>query len=118
MLTSPSQPPPGGCFDPAYPGRTDEPGDDTWHTPALPGQQAALDALTWNWGQAYDIGHHDGQWWYRRRDGKGGTETASTPDDLHTKIITDYTTWPVPRQYHTTPEETPRQPAPTQPATP
>jgi hypothetical protein len=93
--------PSDGYFDPAYPGRADEPDDDTW-VPALPGQQAALEALQWNWGQAYKIGVDDGEWWYRRRDGKGGRETASTPDVLRAMIVTDYDTWPVPRERHIT----------------
>jgi hypothetical protein len=91
-----------GYFDPAYPSRTDQPDDNTCDTPALPSQHAALEALQWNWGQAYEIGVDDGQWWYKRRDGKGATETASTPNALHTMIVTDYGTWPVPREHHTT----------------
>jgi hypothetical protein len=71
--------------------------DDTWEMPALSGEQAALEALCWHWGEVYEIGVDDGQWWYRRRDGKGGTETAITPDELRTQIITDYTIMPVPR---------------------
>jgi hypothetical protein len=66
--------------------------------PALPGQQAALEALQWHWGEVYHIGVDDGQWWYQRKDGKGGTETASTPDALRSMIITDYTIMPVPRE--------------------
>jgi hypothetical protein len=62
---------------------------------ALPGQQAALEALRWNWGEVYDIGVDDGQWWCRRRDGLGGRETAATPDQIRTKIINDYTDLPV-----------------------
>jgi hypothetical protein len=73
------------------------PTDDAWDLPALPGEQAALEALRWNWDLAYDIGVDDGQWWYRRRDGLGGTETAATPDLLHTRIVNDYTDLPVPR---------------------
>lgn len=101
MLTPGGQPSPDGCFDPAYPGRHHEPdddpwADDTWDMP-LPGQQAALDALQWNWGEAYDIGCEDGLWWYRRRDHKGGRETATTPDELHTAIVTDYSLFPVDR---------------------
>ena len=56
----------------------------------------ALDALRWNWGQAYDIGH-DTTWWFSRRDGYGGTETAGSPDALRAKIIDDYTGRPVDR---------------------
>jgi hypothetical protein len=118
MLSTPSPPRPDGYPDPACQACPDESGDDTWDIPALPGQQAALDALQWHWGTAYHIGVDDGEWWYRRRDGKGATETATTPDDLRTMIITDYTAWPVPREYHTTPDEASSQPAPPEPTTP
>jgi hypothetical protein len=117
MLTTPSPPPPEGYTDSAYPARAGQPGD-TWQRPALPGQQAALDALVWNWGTAYEIGVDDGQWWYRRRDGKGGRETATTPDDLRTMIITEYSIYPVPREHHTIPDQTPSQATPTGPGTP
>ena len=80
--------------------------DDTWDISALPGERAALDALQWNWGQAYEIGVDDGEWWCRRRDGKGGRETASAPDNLHTMIVTDYGFFPVPREYHSTTQDT------------
>ena len=113
MLNS-TQPPPQHSSGPANPDHTDQPTDDTWDMP-LPGQQAALDALRWHWGTAYHIGIDDGQWWYLRRDGKGGRETATTPGALRTMIITDYTTWPVPRDHHTSPDEPPHQPAPTEP---
>lgn len=68
--------------------------DDTWDM-GLPSQQAALEALLWAWGEVYDMGYDDGQWWYRRRDRKGGTETARTPDDLRIQIALDYTAMPV-----------------------
>lgn len=100
MVTSSGPPTPGDYTDPACPGRADEPGDDTCGIPVLPGQQAALEALQWHWGNAYEIGVDDGQWWYRRRDGKGGTETAGTPDDLRNQIVIDYTCYPVPREHH------------------
>jgi hypothetical protein len=59
------------------------------------GDGAALDALRWNWGDAYDIGHDGNRWWFTRRDGTGGTETASGPDALRTAIIDNYTLRPV-----------------------
>jgi hypothetical protein len=96
--------PSDGHVDPAYPGHADEPGDDTW-VPALPGQQAALEALQWHWGKVYHIGCDDGQWWFRRKDGKGGQETASTPDDLRAQIAADYTFLPV--RHPATPSEWP-----------
>jgi hypothetical protein len=78
--------------------RMDPPADDAWDLPALPGEQAALEALRWNWGVAYEIGVDDSQWWCRRRDGIGGRETAATPDLLHSQIVNDYTDLPVRRQ--------------------
>jgi hypothetical protein len=98
MLTTPGPATPDNHAAQPHAPRTDPPADDAWNLPALPGQQAALEALQWNWGEPYDIGVDDGQWWYRRRDGLGGTETAATPDSLRNKIINDYTDLPVRRQ--------------------
>jgi hypothetical protein len=74
-----------------------QPGDDTWDNPGLPAERAVLEALQWHWGEVYHIGVDDGQWWFRRRDGKGGTETATTPDQLRTQMSIDYFTFPVNR---------------------
>jgi hypothetical protein len=60
------------------------------------GTDTALDALRWNWGDAYDIGCGD-RWWFRRRDGLGGEETASGPEALRRAIVDDYTFRPVRR---------------------
>jgi hypothetical protein len=98
MLTTPGPATPDNQAGQPHAPRMDPPADDAWNLPALPGKQAALEALCWNWGVAYDIGVDGGQWWYRRRDGLGGTETAITPDDLHIKIANDYTDLPVRRQ--------------------
>jgi hypothetical protein len=57
---------------------------------------AALDALRWNWGEAYEIGH-DTRWWFRRLDGYGGAETAASPDALRKAIIENYLARPVDR---------------------
>jgi hypothetical protein len=98
MLTPSSQPEPS-----QQPGRVpvDQPTDDAWTDEiwnmGLPSEQAALDALRWHWDEAYDIGVEDGQWWYRRKDGIGGIETAATPDGLRAQIIMDYTVLPVRR---------------------
>jgi hypothetical protein len=59
---------------------------------------ATLDALRWNWGDAYDIGCDDGVWWFRRRDGIGSQETASSPDALRRAIVDDYTFRPMRRE--------------------
>jgi hypothetical protein len=64
-------------------------------TSPLFGEQAALEALVCMWGEAYIIGCDEGQWWFRRRDGKGGIETAFTPDCLLAQIVTDFTVYPV-----------------------
>ena len=59
---------------------------------------AALHALQWNWGDAYDIGRDGDEWWFRRRDGLGGRATASGPDALRRAIVDDYTFRPVRRE--------------------
>jgi hypothetical protein len=61
------------------------------------GSDDALDALRWNWGDAYDIGCTDGEWWFFRRDGIGGKRTANSPDLLRNTIVEDYTFRPVRR---------------------
>lgn len=100
MLTPPGEPVPQS--DEAA---GDDWTDDIWNMP-LPGEAAALDALRWHWDEAYDIGVEDGQWWYRRKDGIGGRETAATPDELRARIIVDYTVLPVHRgQLPTSPGE-------------
>jgi len=87
MLTPASQPAPQPADDDPW-------ADDTWDM-GLPSDQAALEALLLDWSEVYDIGIDDGQWWYRRKDRKGGTETARTPDDLRVQIAQDYTIRPV-----------------------
>lgn len=57
----------------------------------------ALDALQRTWGAEYEIGCDDGEWWFRRRDGIGGRETAPTPDELHAMIVENYNFRPVRR---------------------
>lgn len=57
----------------------------------------ALDALEWNWGEAYEIGVTEGLWHAKRRDGLGGTIDAAGPEDLKRAIKDDYTMKPVPR---------------------
>ena len=61
--------------------------------------EAALDALRWNLGEAYEVGTDDeGRWWFRRLDG-GGREYAELPgpQELHRMIVEDYTLRPVRR---------------------
>lgn len=62
------------------------------------GADAMLEALKWHWGDAYDIGCDDGEWWYSRRDGLSGRKTASGPDALRRAIVDDYTFRPVRRE--------------------
>lgn len=57
----------------------------------------ALDALRWNWGDAYEINLADGLWSARRRDERGGPLEAGEPEDLRKAILDDYTAMPVPR---------------------
>jgi hypothetical protein len=56
---------------------------------------AALDALRLSWSDGYEIGCDDEVWWYRRRDGKGGTQTAPYPDELNKMITDDHAFIPV-----------------------
>lgn len=103
MLTAPGQAPPkpgDGIWD-----------EDTWHM-AKSSEEAALETLMWTWGEFYDIGVDDGLWWSRRRDGKGGTETASSPEHLRNQLVTDYFALPIrhaspPTSKATTSQDTP-----------
>jgi hypothetical protein len=48
-----------------------------------PWDEAALEALRWDWDTAYLIGHDDKRgWWAARRDRIGGLLTAGSPDAL------------------------------------
>ena len=53
-----------------------------------------LDALQWNWDEAYAITAAAGHWLAQRRD-NGRTLTASSPDGLREMIIEDYAAEPV-----------------------
>src|SRR5260370_8426148 len=60
----------------------------------------ALEALRWNWGDAYEIGHDDERgWWAKRRDGVGGYLTAADPGELRAVIYADHDLMPVPRDF-------------------
>ena len=59
--------------------------------------QRALEALRWNWGEAYKIDLIDGRWLAERLDGLGGPIEAGSPEELHTAIVADYELKPVPR---------------------
>ena len=48
-----------------------------------------LDALQWNWDEAYPITGVGGHWLAQRRD-NGRTLKASSPDGLREMIIEDY----------------------------
>lgn len=54
----------------------------------------ALDALQWNWDEAYAITAAAGHWLAQRRD-NGRTLTASSPAGLREMIIEDYAAEPV-----------------------
>jgi hypothetical protein len=53
-------------------------------------QDRELKQLRWHWGDAYDIDVVDGEWQAKRKDGEGGTLTASGPDELRDAMFTDY----------------------------
>jgi hypothetical protein len=55
-----------------------------------------LEALRWNWGEAYEIGITGGLWYARRLDGRGTLEEGG-PEKLRAAILKDYTALPVPR---------------------
>jgi hypothetical protein len=57
--------------------------------------RAALDALRYGWGDAYEIGCDDGEWWYRRRDGLAGKVTADSPDQMGSLIAEDHAFQPI-----------------------
>lgn len=65
---------------------------------ATAADQAALEALEFDWGDAYLIGQ-DGKdgWQARRRDQIGTRLTAPGPDELRAAIRADYELKPVPR---------------------
>jgi hypothetical protein len=57
----------------------------------------ALEALRWDWGEAYEIGRDDERGWHaRRRDGLGCL-TEADPDGLRAAIRADYALKKVPR---------------------
>jgi hypothetical protein len=57
----------------------------------------ALDALIFDWADAYAIVHEAGCWQARRRDYPGHLLTARDPDELRAAIRADYQLKPVPR---------------------
>jgi hypothetical protein len=59
-----------------------------------PWEQAALDALCWDWGEAYEVA----PWKARRRDGLGGWIEAAGPGGLRAAIVADYSLKKVPRR--------------------
>jgi hypothetical protein len=57
-----------------------------------------LEALRWNWGEAYEIGHDDERgWWAARRDRIGSLLTGADPAGLRAAIRADYALNRVPR---------------------
>ena len=58
----------------------------------------ALDALRFNWGEAYKIWvGDDGRWMADRLDGLGETLAGGSPEELRQAILEDYMRKPVPR---------------------
>ena len=68
-------------------------GGDSWAAEQFP---LVLEALRWNWGEAYEIGVTAGLWTAKRRDGRG-TLQEDGPDPLREAILKDYLALPVPR---------------------
>jgi hypothetical protein len=62
-----------------------------------PGDEDALAALRWHWGEAYAITAEGGLWRAMRRDGLGGWIEAGSPDGLGAAISADYAVKAVPR---------------------
>jgi hypothetical protein len=61
---------------------------------------AELEALRWNWGDAYRIEWDEENGWRARRlDGLGGWLTGADSDELYKAITDDYSLKPVPRSY-------------------
>jgi hypothetical protein len=66
----------------------------------------ALEALRWNWGEAYLIGHDDERgWWAARRDRIGSLLTGTDADGLRAAIRADYALKRVPRDQSATGDE-------------
>lgn len=59
--------------------------------------QKKLEALLWDWGEAYEIEMPgaDHSWRARRLDGLGGWMDADSAEDLRNQIVSDYVTKPV-----------------------
>lgn len=59
----------------------------------------ALDALLWDWGEAYEIEMPDVDhgWRARRLNGLGGWMGADSAEDLRSQIVSDYVAKPVRR---------------------
>ncbi len=62
-----------------------------------------LEALEWNWGEAYEFRAGE-VWTARRRDGLGGLIEAPDPEGLRAGVLADYLLKPVPRQPDHEPE--------------
>lgn len=80
---------------PALPADAERPGEDIWDVWGRCGERAVVEALRCTWGEAYEVGMDGGQWWFRRKDGMGGTETAASPDGLLAQIVIDHDALPV-----------------------
>lgn len=63
-----------------------------------PWDEAALEAIRFDWGDAYMIGRDDERgWWAGRRDRIGGLIAKADPEELRRAIADDYSVKPVPR---------------------
>jgi hypothetical protein len=56
-----------------------------------PWDEAALEAIRFGWGDAYEIGHDDERgYWARRLDRIGVLILADSPDKVHEQVAADY----------------------------
>lgn len=62
-------------------------------------EAAALSALEFGWGSAYEFGWDDEGPWALRRDGLGGKIRAGDPDRLGEQVRDDYAVKHVPREF-------------------
>jgi hypothetical protein len=62
-----------------------------------PWDEAALESLRYNWGDAYAVSRPDPDTWLAQRLDTRETLRAADPDGLARLILADYTARPVPR---------------------
>ena len=87
-----------GPPSPGAAGDTRTPAHQPQEAPVVTADSAALTALRYGWGEAYEIDvDAEGTWRARRRDGLGDAITEGDPEALAAAIFADYSLKPVPR---------------------